>query len=130
MLEGATRRHAGSLAWLYLTLYLVSDRGLDPQHAGRPRRHAARGAGQPACLGGAVPGHAGRAGAAAGRRRRPGRDVRRREAMALTRSISNAGFVVGPPLGALLFTVDFNLVFYVDAATSVLLALLVWAKVP
>jgi predicted MFS family arabinose efflux permease len=55
---------------------------------------------------------------------------RRREAMALTRTMSNAGFVVGPPLGALLFTVDFNLVFYVDAASSALLAFLVWAKVP
>jgi predicted MFS family arabinose efflux permease len=56
--------------------------------------------------------------------------ARRREAIALTRTMSNAGFMVGPPLGALLFTWDFNLVFYVDSATSALLALLVWAKVP
>jgi MFS family permease len=161
---------AGSLAWLYLTLYLVSDRGLDPQRAGfvaatygvglllgnlgggwfgdhfgmRRGVLASQLAWTALCLVmpiSPVPLLAvvgGLAGVCAGAARPLDRTLvalampadRRREAMALTRSISNAGFVVGPPLGALLFNVDFNLVFYVDAVSSALLALLVWAKVP
>ena len=161
---------AGALAWLYLTLYLVSDRGLDPQHAGfiaaayglglllgnlgggwfgdhfGMRRGVLTGSLSwavlclvmsvaPVPLLGVVGGLAGVCGGAI----RPmdstlvGMSLpaeRRREAIALTRSITNAGFMVGPPLGALLFSWDFNLVFYVDAGSSVLLALLVWAKVP
>jgi predicted MFS family arabinose efflux permease len=161
---------AGALAWLYLTLYLVSDRGLDPQPAGLiaagygvglllgnlvggwfgdhfgMRRGVLTGllswavlcmvmSVAPVSLLGVVGGFAGVCIGAV----RPMDSVlvamtlpaeRRREAVALTRTMSNAGFMVGPPLGALLFTWNFNLVFYVDAGTSALLALLVWAKVP
>jgi predicted MFS family arabinose efflux permease len=161
---------AGALAWLYLTLYLVSDRGLDPQHAGLiaagygvgmllgnlgggfigdhfgMRRGVLAGllswsalclvmSVAPVSLLGVV---GGLAGVCAGAVRPMDSTLvamtlpaeRRREAVALSRTMSNAGFMVGPPLGALLFTWDFNLVFYVDAGSSALVALLVWAKVP
>jgi MFS family permease len=169
-LFGRLVNSAGALAWLYLTLYLVSDRGLDPQRAGLIAGiygfglllgnlgggwvgdHFGMRRGMlvsqlgwavlclvmvvaPVALLGVV---GGLAGLCAGATRPIDRAMmgltmpaaRRREAMALTRTVSNAGYIVGPPLGALLFTVNFNLVFYVDAASSALLALLVWAKVP
>jgi MFS family permease len=161
---------AGALAWLYLTLYLVSDRGLDPQSAGLiaggygfglllgnlsggwfgdhfgMRRGVLAGllAWTALCL--AMPvtpapllGPVGAlAGICIGAIRPMDSTLvaltmpadRRREAIALTRSVTNAGFMVGPPLGALLFSVDFNLVFYADAASRAVLALLVWIKVP
>ncbi|HEU4946394.1 MAG TPA: MFS transporter [Kribbella sp.] len=55
---------------------------------------------------------------------------RRREGIALSRSASNAGFTIGPPLGGLLAAYDFSLVFVVDAVTSVVLAAVVWRFVP
>lgn len=161
---------AGALAWLYLTLYLVSDRGLDPQRAGLIAGIYGFGLLLGNLGGGWIGDHfgmrrgmlvsqlswavlclvmsaapvtvlgvvGGLAGLCAGATRPIDRALmgltmpaaRRREAMALTRTMSNAGYIVGPPVGALLFTVNFNLVFYVDAASSVLLVLLVWAKVP
>lgn len=39
----------------------------------------------------------------------------RRTAIAITRAASNAGFVIGPPLGALLSTVSFTWLFVVEA---------------
>jgi predicted MFS family arabinose efflux permease len=161
---------AGALAWFYLTLYLVSDRGLDPARAGLVT--AVFGAGLLAGnLGGGWLGDliglrrgtlvsligwaalsavmpftptvllavvGGLAGVCSGAVRPLDMALiattlpaeRRRAGIALARSVTNAGFVLGPPLGALLFAVDFNLVFYADAATSLVLAGLVWIKVP
>lgn len=161
---------AGALAWLYLTLYLVSDRGLDPQLAGLIAGAYGVGLLLGNLSGGWFGDHFGMrrgvltgllswtalclvmpvspvpllgpvgalAGICVGAVRPMDSALvaltlpveRRREAIALTRSVTNAGFMVGPPLGALLFTVDFNLVFYVDAASSAVLALLVWIKMP
>jgi predicted MFS family arabinose efflux permease len=56
--------------------------------------------------------------------------ARRREAIAVSRSATNAGFIIGPPIGGLLAAYDFGLVFVVDAATSIALAAVVWWKVP
>jgi predicted MFS family arabinose efflux permease len=161
---------AGAVAWLYLTLYLVSDRHLDPAHAGLVA--AAYGAGLLLgnLFGGAfgdrfgmrrcvvisltswavlcvampfVPASAlapvgGLAGACVGAARPLGNAMvatalpgeQRRAGIALSRTAINAGFVVGPPLGALLITVNFSLVFFVDAGSSLLLAALVWLKLP
>ncbi len=55
---------------------------------------------------------------------------RRREGIALSRSASNAGFTIGPPLGGLLAAYDFSLVFVVDAVSSVILAAVIWRYVP
>jgi MFS family permease len=55
---------------------------------------------------------------------------RRREGIALSRTASNAGFTIGPPLGGLLAAYDFSLVFVVDAVTSLVLAVVVWRWVP
>jgi MFS family permease len=160
----------GALAWLYLTLYLVSDRHLDPQRAGlvaaayglglllgnlgggwlgdrfgmrrallaslagwtvlcvamplvpAPLLAAAGGLGG-LCAGGARP-----LGFALVATALPAE--RRREVIALSRTAINAGFVLGPPAGALLAGLDFTLVFLVDAATSLLLAVIVWRKLP
>lgn len=169
-LAGRFLSSAGALAWLYLTLYLVADRGLDPQSAGLVA--AVYGVGLLAgnLGGGWIGDHfgmrqgvlagllgwavlclamaaapvsllaviGGLAGACIGAVRPLDSALmaitlppdRRREGIALSRTVSNAGFMIGPPIGALLFTIDFNLVFYVDAATSLALAALVWAKVP
>jgi MFS family permease len=161
---------AGALAWLYLTLYLVSDRGLDPQRAGFVAAVFGFGVvagnfgggwlgdligmrrGALACLLGwavlcavmpvtptalLIP-VSGFAGICSGAVRPldfalvsatlPAQ--RRRAAIALTRSVTNAGMVLGPPLGALLLTVDFTLVFYVDGITGLVLAAVIWRRVP
>ena len=55
---------------------------------------------------------------------------RRREGMAWSRTASNLGFTIGPPLGALLAAYDFRLIFVADALTSAVFALLVWRWVP
>ncbi|MEU4392980.1 MFS transporter [Kribbella sp. NPDC023855] len=172
---------AGSLAWIYLTLYLVEDRGMSPQQAGFAA--AAYGVGlllgnlgggwigdrfglrraavvsqltwavaclampvtpaSPEALHGVPAGTllalvaaiAGLCGGAT----RPNLSAlvatalpadRRREGIALSRSASNAGFTIGPPLGGLLAAYNFSLVFIVDAVTSVVLALVVWRWVP
>jgi predicted MFS family arabinose efflux permease len=56
--------------------------------------------------------------------------ARRREGIALSRTASNAGFTIGPPLGGLLAAYNFSLVFVIDAVTSVILAAIVWRWVP
>jgi MFS family permease len=55
---------------------------------------------------------------------------RRREGIALSRTASNAGFTIGPPLGGLLAAYDFSLVFVLDAVSSLVLAAIVWRWVP
>jgi predicted MFS family arabinose efflux permease len=55
---------------------------------------------------------------------------RRREGMALSRTASNLGFTLGPPLGALLAAHAFALIFVVDAATTLVIAYVVWRYVP
>ncbi|TCO35845.1 putative MFS family arabinose efflux permease [Kribbella steppae] len=161
---------AGALAWIYLTLYLVEDRGMSAQQAGFAA--AAYGVGllggnlgggwfgdrfglrsaavasqllwavacvampvvPPAGLG-VVAGVAGLFGGAS----RPNLsalvatalpDERRREGIALSRTASNAGFTIGPPLGGLLAAYDFSLVFVLDAVSSLVLAAIVWRWVP
>jgi predicted MFS family arabinose efflux permease len=161
---------AGALAWVYLTLYLVEDRGMSAQQAGFAA--AAYGIGlvggnlgggwfgdrfglRTAALGSQllwavsclampfVPGSsiavvaalAGLFGGAG----RPNLSAlvaislppeRRREGIALSRTATNAGFTIGPPLGGLLATYDFALVFFVDAVTSLVMAAIVWRWVP
>ncbi|WP_433020493.1 MFS transporter [Kribbella sp. CA-294648] len=161
---------AGSLAWIYLTLYLVEDRGMSPQEAGFAA--AAYGVGlllgnlsggwfgdrfglrraavasqltwAAACLAMPAVPVAGLAVLAAvaglcGGATRPNLSAlvatalpadRRREGIALSRSASNAGFTIGPPLGGLLAAYNFSLVFIVDAVSSVVLAVVVWRWVP
>ena len=161
---------AGALAWIYLTLYLVEDRGMSAQQAGFAA--AAYGAG---LLGGNLSGGwfgdrfglrtaavasqlawvvtccamplvgtswigvvaalAGLCGGAS----RPNLSAlvatalpaeRRREGLALSRTASNAGFTIGPPLGGLLAAYNFSLVFLVDAVTSLVRAAVIWRFVP
>lgn len=161
---------AGSLAWIYLTLYLVEDRGMSPQEAGFAA--AAYGVGLllgnlsggwfgdrfglrtaalasqllwavaclampvvPTALLAALAAVAGLCGGAS----RPNLSAlvamalpaeRRREGIALSRSASNAGFTIGPPLGGLLAAYDFSLVFVLDAVSSLVLAAVIWRWVP
>lgn len=161
---------AGSLAWIYLTLYLVQDRGMSAQHAGLAAsaygvglllgnlsggwfgdRFGLRAAAvcsqvawaaaccaMPAVPTSALPALAAVAGLCGGASRPNLSGLvatalpaeRRREGIALSRSASNAGFTIGPPLGGLLAAYDFSLVFYIDAASSLLLAAVVWRYVP
>jgi predicted MFS family arabinose efflux permease len=161
---------AGALAWIYLTLYLVEDRGMSAQQAGFAA--AAYGIG---LLGGNLGGgwfgdRFGLRTAAVGSQLlwaasciampfapgvtiaavavcaglfggagRPNMSAlvatalppdRRREGIALSRTASNAGFTIGPPLGGLLAAYNFSLVFVIDAATSLILAAIVWRWVP
>ncbi len=55
---------------------------------------------------------------------------RRREGMALSRTATNLGYTLGPPLGALLAAHAFALIFVVDAATTVVITIIVWRFVP
>jgi MFS family permease len=55
---------------------------------------------------------------------------RRREGIALSRAATNAGTVIGPPLGGLLAATAFTAVFVVDALSSVVLLAVVLAFVP
>ncbi|MFG1626488.1 MFS transporter [Kribbella sp. NPDC049227] len=161
---------AGALAWIYLTLYLVEDRGMSAQAAGFAAaaygvgllggnlgggwfgdrfglRRAAVGsqlAWSVCCLAmpfvpggllivvGTLAGLFGGAG-------RPNMSAlvatalpaeRRREGIALSRTASNAGFTIGPPLGGLLAAYNFSLVFVIDAVTSLVLAAVIWRWVP
>ncbi|HWD83045.1 MAG TPA: MFS transporter [Kribbella sp.] len=161
---------AGALAWVYLTLYLVEDRGLSAQQAGFAA--AAYGVGlvggnlgggwfgdrfglrtaalasqllwaiscvaMPFTPGPALAVVAALAGLFGGAGR-PNLSAlvaislppeRRREGIALSRTATNAGFTIGPPLGGLLATYDFTLVFVVDAVTSLIMAAIVWRWVP
>lgn len=54
----------------------------------------------------------------------------RRTAAAVGRATYNAGMVIGPPLGALAAAHDFDLVFVIDALSSLLLAAVIWRRVP
>lgn len=161
---------AGSLAWIYLTLYLVEDRGMSPQRAGfaaaaygvglllgnlsggwfgdrfglRTAAVASQLTWAVACLAMPLVPVASLAALAAvaglcGGATRPNLSAlvatalpadRRREGIALSRSASNAGFTIGPPLGGLLAAYDFALVFVVDAVSSVVLAAVIWRYVP
>ena len=170
LLVGQMVSSAGSLAWIYLTLYLVDSRGMSPAQAGLVA--AAFGAGT---LGGNLVGGwlgdrfglalaavltksaaavaialmpfaatswlavvALLAGAIGGASRPITSALvalslpkeKRREGIALSRSASNAGFTVGPPLGGLLAAYNFDLVFVLDGGTSLLMAALIWWKVP
>ncbi|MEV5968339.1 MFS transporter [Kribbella sp. NPDC051952] len=161
---------AGALAWIYLTLYLVEDRGMSAQQAGFAA--AAYGVGllggnlgggwfgdrfglrtaavisqlawaiscvamplTPNGLLGVVAALAGLFGGAS----RPNLSAlvatalpaeRRREGIALSRTASNAGFTIGPPLGGLVAAYDFSLVFVIDAVSSLVLAAIIWRWVP
>ncbi|WP_350277656.1 MFS transporter [Kribbella sp. HUAS MG21] len=161
---------AGALAWVYLTLYLVEDRGMSAQQAGfaaaaygvglvggnlgggwfgdRFGLRAAALASQllwavscaampfvPGSLIAVVAALSGLFGGAG----RPNLSAlvaislpveRRREGIALSRTASNAGFTIGPPLGGLLAAYDFSLVFLFDAVTSLVMAAIVWRWVP
>jgi predicted MFS family arabinose efflux permease len=161
---------AGALAWIYLTLYLVEDRGMSAQQAGfaaaaygvgllggnlcggwfgdrfglRQAAVVSQLAWAVSCLAmplvpsvglGVLAAFAGLFGGAS----RPNLSAlvatalpaeRRREGIALSRTASNAGFTIGPPLGGLLAAYDFSLVFVLDAVTSLVLAAIVWRFVP
>ncbi|WP_433167348.1 MFS transporter [Kribbella sp. CA-247076] len=170
VMAGQLVNSAGALAWIYLTLYLVEDRGMSAGEAGFAA--AAYGVG---LLGGNLGGGwfgdrfglrsaavasqllwavscaampfvptAGLGVLAAvaglfGGASRPNLsalvatalpDSRRREGIALSRTASNAGFTIGPPLGGLLAAFDFSLVFVLDAVSSLVLAVIVWRFVP
>ncbi|MET9310772.1 MFS transporter [Kribbella sp. NPDC003505] len=161
---------AGALAWIYLTLYLVEDRGMSAQQAGfaaaaygvglvggnlgggwfgdRFGLRAAALASQllwaisclamPLVPGPSIAVVAALAGLFGGAGR-PNLSAlvatslpaeRRREGIALSRTASNAGFTIGPPLGGLLAAYDFSLVFVVDALTSLVMAAIIWRWVP
>jgi MFS family permease len=170
VMAGQVVSSAGALAWIYLTLYLVEDRGLSAQQAGFAA--AAYGVGllggnlcggwfgdrfglrtaaigsqlswAAACLAMPIvptvglPVLAAVAGLCGGASR-PNLSAlvatalpaeRRREGIALSRSASNAGFTIGPPLGGLLAAYDFSLVFVIDAVSSLVLTAIIWRWVP
>jgi MFS family permease len=160
----------GALAWIYLTLYLVEERGMSAQTAGfaaaaygvgllggnlgggwfgdrfglRTAAVASQLAWVVTCCAmplvgaswiGVVAALAGLCGGAS----RPNLSAlvatalpaeRRREGIALSRTASNAGFTIGPPLGGLLAAYNFSLVFVVDAVTSLIMAAVIWRFVP
>ncbi|WP_329475191.1 MFS transporter [Kribbella sp. NBC_01484] len=170
VMVGQVVSSAGALAWIYLTLYLVEDRGMSAQQAGfaaaaygvgllggnlgggwfgdrfglRMAAVASQLAWAVTCLTlplvpagwiGVVAALAGLCGGAS----RPNLSAlvatalpseRRREGIALSRTASNAGFTIGPPLGGLLAAYDFSLVFVVDAVSSLVLAAVIWRWVP
>jgi predicted MFS family arabinose efflux permease len=170
VMVGQLLSSAGSLAWIYLTLYLVQDRGMSAQHAGLAAsaygvglllgnfsggwfgdRFGLRAASvgsqlawaaaccaMPAVPTSALPMLAAAAGLCGGASRPNLSGLvatalppeRRREGIALSRSASNAGFTIGPPLGGLLAAYDFSLVFVIDAVSSLVLAAVVWRDVP
>jgi MFS family permease len=161
LLLGQVVNAAGSLAWLYLTLYLVKNRGLTPGRAGLVAATYGLGsiAGnltggsigdrfglRPALVGSlagwaascavfplAPPSWLAALALLAGLTGGFGRPLmgalvatslptgQRREGIALFRAASNLGTVLGPPLGGLLAATHFELVFVIDAATSLVL---------
>ena len=170
VMVGQVVSSAGALAWIYLTLYLVEERGMSAQQAGfaaaaygvgllggnlgggwfgdrfglRTAAIASQLAWAVTCLTlplvpagwiGVVAALAGLCGGASS----PNLSAlvatalpseRRREGIALSRTASNAGFTIGPPLGGLLAAYDFSLVFVVDAVSSLVLAAVIWRWVP
>jgi predicted MFS family arabinose efflux permease len=170
VMAGQLVSSAGALAWIYLTLYLVEDRGMSAQQAGFAAaaygvgllggnlgggwfgdrfglRTAALGSqllwavsclAMPLVPGGVLALVAALAGLFGGAGR-PNLSAlvatalpaeRRREGIALSRTASNAGFTIGPPLGGLLAAYDFWLVFVLDALTSLVMAAIIWRWVP
>jgi len=170
VMVGQVVSSAGALAWIYLTLYLVENRGMSAQGAGFAAaaygvgllggnlgggwfgdrfglRQAALGSQlswavsclvMPLAPGGLLIVVALLAGLFGGAGR-PNMSAlvatalpaeRRREGIALSRTASNAGFTIGPPLGGLLAAYDFSLVFVIDAVSSLVLAAVVWRWVP
>jgi len=170
LLVGQAVSAAGALAWIYLTLYLVVQRGLRPHTAGlvaaafgvglvagnlgggsagdrfgfKPALAAALAAWAAGCLAMPVTPTAALApvGAAAGLSAGAIRPLmfslviaalpaeHRREGVARSRAATNAGTVIGPPLGGLLAAADFAAVFLVDAVATLVLLAVVLAWVP
>ncbi|HEX6921932.1 MAG TPA: MFS transporter [Actinomycetes bacterium] len=170
LLLGQFVNATGSLMWIYLTLYLVQNRGLSLGMAGLVA--GANGVGTIAgnLVGGSVADRFGirrtalsclalssfacaavplvpTAGLAAvvglrglvGGATRPVLSAlvagelpaqRRREGIALSRSVLNAGTVIGPPLGAVIAAHAFGAVFVVDGLTGLMLTWLVFRFVP
>ena len=170
MMIGQFVSSAGSLAWLFMTLYLVEDRGLSAATAGLVT--AAYGAGViignltggwvgdrfglrrtlllaiggwalccaavPVAPVAVLPALIAVAGAIGGMNRPVGSALvataipgeLRRVGIAMSRSVSNAGTIVGPPLGALFAAYDFDLLFVFDAVTSAVLWLVIFTRVP
>jgi len=170
LLVGQGVNAAGELAWIYLTLYLVVQRGIAAHSAGlvagafgvaliagnlfggalgdriglKPALAGALAGWALGCI--AMPmtpsGALAPVAAAAGLTAGASRPLlfalvtgalpveRRREGIALSRAASNAGTVIGPPLGGLLAAADFTAVFIVDALSSVVLLAVVLAFVP
>jgi predicted MFS family arabinose efflux permease len=167
---GRLIKSAGSLAWLYLAVYLVQSRGLDPSTAG-----LIAGANGVGVIAGSVCGgwvgdrfgirrtmivaHLGSAfcavlvpvaplvllgplfagwgfiGAMAfplGMALITGSlpATQRRAGAALARAAMNAGVVIGPPLGALAAAYSFSLIFVMEAAAGIFMAVLIWRFVP
>ena len=170
LLLGQLVSSAGALAMVFLTLYLVQDRGLSPSAAGvigagygaglvagnlsggslgdrfglRPSLVTATLVYVVACAAlpfgpdAALLPVAAVVGATAGVTRPLGMAVvlaavdpaQRRTAAAVTRAAYNAGMIIGPPLGALAAATHFDLVFVIDAVTSLVLAAVVQWQVP
>jgi MFS family permease len=170
LLVGQFVSAAGSLAWIYLTLYLVSGRHLTSGRAGALAALYGVGLIAGNLLGGGVGDRIGLrrallgslfgwaatcvlvpisavpvlapllviAGLATGASRPLMSAVvlqalppeRRREGAALSRVVFNAGTVIGPPLGALAAGRHFAVIFVVDAVTSLVLAGVIWRRVP
>ncbi len=170
LMLGQVVSSAGALAWIYLALYLVTDRGMIASAAGLIA--AGYGAGLiagnfgggwfgdrfgvrrcllfsqiawfvacvvvPAAPTAALAVLVCSAGLCAGASRPLAFAMvtsalpteRRREGMALSRTASNLGFSIGPPVGALLATYNFGLIFLVDAITTAVLAAITWRVVP
>jgi MFS family permease len=161
---------AGSLAWIYLTLYLVSERHLTSGQAGVLAATYGVGLIAGNLSGGVVGDRIGLrralltsligwaatcalvplspepvlpallvvAGLVSGATRPLLSAVvlgalppeRRRAGAALGRVVANAGTIVGPPLGALAAGSSFAVIFAADAATSLVLAGVIWRRCP
>ncbi|WP_051367408.1 MFS transporter [Hamadaea tsunoensis] len=170
LLVGQFVSAVGGLAWLYMTLYLVEDRGLATSRAGLVVALYGIGTITGNLTGGWLGDHLGLrkgllitiggwvlacvavpfvptvllaaavavAGLVGGMTRPimgalvtsclPGE--LRRPGIALWRAVSNAGTILGPPIGALLSAYSFNLIFVVDALTSAVLWAVIRARVP
>jgi len=167
---GQTLNSAGALAWIFLSLYLVQERGLTPAVAGAITSTYGFGMIAGTFVGGWVGDRygvrrsllVGRLGwvvlcvlvpiapvgllaplvALAGLSSGSGRPLgfaivsaalpaeRRREGMALSRTASNLGFAIGPPLGALVATHAFWAIFVIDGLTTLGLTIIVLRFVP
>jgi MFS family permease len=170
LLAGQLVSAAGSLAWLYLTLYLVGDRGLAPGVAGLVTAVYGLGSILGNLAGGSLGDRFGirtalvvskgvsltavasfalcptpalaPLGLLAGLSGGAGRPLMsavvasgvpqelRRQSIALLRAASNAGSVIGPPLGGLLAASHFGVIFAFDALSSAVLLVVVLRCLP